>query len=60
MVERFGTPEQAIRALAHVGADPPPDNHLDAHLAENIRVGRQRIDALMAEPRDTACKPSKR
>jgi transcriptional regulator with XRE-family HTH domain len=62
MVERFGTPEQAIRALAHVGADPPANHQHDMNdaLAENVRVGRERIDALMAEPHDTACKPSKR
>jgi transcriptional regulator with XRE-family HTH domain len=63
MVERYGSPEAAVRALAHVGADPPANHQHDMNdaLAENVRVGRKRVDAMMAEPQPNhACKPSKR
>jgi transcriptional regulator with XRE-family HTH domain len=49
MVERYGTPEIAVRALT---GDAPGGN-LPEHLAENIRVGRQRIEDVLAETTTT-------
>jgi transcriptional regulator with XRE-family HTH domain len=49
MVERYGSPEVAVAALTR---DAPGDD-LPAHLAENIRVGRKRVDAQMAEATTT-------
>jgi transcriptional regulator with XRE-family HTH domain len=54
MVERYGSPEAAVRALS---AKPDnPGNPLPDHLAENIRVGRQRIDEIVAEATEDARK----
>jgi transcriptional regulator with XRE-family HTH domain len=53
MVERYGTPEVAVRALT---GEAPGENSLPAHLAENIRVGQQRINEVIAETTDEARK----
>jgi transcriptional regulator with XRE-family HTH domain len=49
MVERYGTPEVAVAALTR----EMPGDTLPDHLAENIRVGRQRIDEIVAEAATT-------
>jgi transcriptional regulator with XRE-family HTH domain len=54
MVERYGSPEAAVRALSETPDNP--GNPLPDHLAENIRVGRQRIDEIVAEATDEARK----
>jgi transcriptional regulator with XRE-family HTH domain len=57
MVERYGSPEAAVRALSETPDNP--GNPLPDHLAENIRVGRQRIDEIVAEATEDArkCEP---
>jgi transcriptional regulator with XRE-family HTH domain len=54
MVERYGSPEAAERALSEKHDNP--GNSLPDHLAENILVGRQRIDEIVAEATEDARK----
>jgi transcriptional regulator with XRE-family HTH domain len=54
MVERYATPEAAVRALTETPDNP--GNTLPDHLAENIRVGRQRINEIVAEATEDARK----
>jgi transcriptional regulator with XRE-family HTH domain len=56
MVERYGSPEVAVAALT--GETPGDD--LPVHLAENIRVGQQRINEVLAEATEAArkCPPA--
>jgi transcriptional regulator with XRE-family HTH domain len=51
MVERYGTPEVAVAALTR----EMPGDDLPAPLAENIRVGRQRIEEVLAETLGESC-----
>jgi transcriptional regulator with XRE-family HTH domain len=55
LVERYATPADAERALRETGN---PGNPLPDHLTENLRVGLERIEEVLAETMST-CSPTK-